>query len=68
MSTPTPTSWPAGFVSAPPSPRPVTMDNAISFGFKIAIGMTLWFLPFGVVASLLLTLIAALFGVGTRIH
>lgn len=57
MSTPAPaSSWPAGFSSAPPPQHPPTLENAIMFGFKLAIGMTLWFVPFGIVASIILAL------------
>lgn len=65
MSTPTPTNWPAGFSSTPPPQHPATVENAIIFGFKLAIGMTLWFVPFGIVASIILSLWFAAIG---RIH
>jgi len=61
------TDWPAGYKEAPTVPRPVTIDNAILFGFKFGIGLTLWSLVLGFVCLVFFLLLAFL-GIGTRIH
>ena len=58
MSAQWPHAYADGKAPATKDPNAVTIDNAILFGFKVAIGMMLSFVPVGVVLSILIAAVS----------